>query len=263
MGEMYDSWPIQTGGRPAFPWPRNAAAICTASSIPTVAIAPTSPSTAAVPTRWCVRRPKTTASYEAACKIYERDLQNLSRIAALEQKRVVNTRNWDWLAGAECQHAAVAYRDCPCSISWRRFPVEEHAGDTTVEDQGDMLPDAGLQHVGDRYGLGAIAGCQFADGLRGKLAAKHGHSADLAAEPVRLVLVRAGAQRMVVRRHGGAPAACRVAARRTPRLPGATTNGYLMPELAAVNRSAEHENKASLAESLEPWLRTKLSKKLL
>ncbi len=31
---------------------------------------------------------KTTASYEAACKIYERDLQNLSRIAALERKRV-------------------------------------------------------------------------------------------------------------------------------------------------------------------------------
>ena len=30
---------------------------------------------------------KTTASYEAACKIYERDLQNLSRIAALEGKR--------------------------------------------------------------------------------------------------------------------------------------------------------------------------------
>jgi hypothetical protein len=30
---------------------------------------------------------KTTASYEAACMIYERDLQNLSRIAALERKR--------------------------------------------------------------------------------------------------------------------------------------------------------------------------------
>ena len=30
---------------------------------------------------------KTTASYEATCKIYERDLQNLSRLAALERKR--------------------------------------------------------------------------------------------------------------------------------------------------------------------------------
>jgi hypothetical protein len=30
---------------------------------------------------------KTTASYEAACQIYERDLQNLSRLAALERKR--------------------------------------------------------------------------------------------------------------------------------------------------------------------------------
>jgi predicted 2-oxoglutarate/Fe(II)-dependent dioxygenase YbiX len=30
---------------------------------------------------------KTTASYEAACKIYERDLNNLSRLVALEQKR--------------------------------------------------------------------------------------------------------------------------------------------------------------------------------
>lgn len=30
---------------------------------------------------------KTTASYEAACQIYKRDLQNLSRIAALERKR--------------------------------------------------------------------------------------------------------------------------------------------------------------------------------
>ena len=29
---------------------------------------------------------KTTASYEAACKIHERDLQNLSRIIALENK---------------------------------------------------------------------------------------------------------------------------------------------------------------------------------
>ncbi|HPM81543.1 MAG TPA: hypothetical protein PLF81_12635 [Candidatus Anammoximicrobium sp.] len=30
---------------------------------------------------------KTTASHEAACKIYQRDLQNLSRITALERKR--------------------------------------------------------------------------------------------------------------------------------------------------------------------------------